>query len=48
MDTKKNLLAFLTSQRLMVLASGSGTPWVSNLFYGIDDNFKMYFIVKFE
>ena len=44
MDGKKNLLEFLKSQKLIVLASGSETPWVSNLFYGIDDNFKIYFI----
>jgi len=44
MDNKENLLEFLKSQRLIVLASGSETPWVSNIFYGIDNNFKIYFI----
>ena len=45
---KDNLLKFLKSQKLLVLASSSQTPWISNLFYGVDENFKIYFVSNEE
>jgi len=41
---KEKLLNFLKSQRLLIIASQDKDIWVSNVFYGIDDNFKIYFI----
>jgi len=41
---KDKLLRFLKKQRLLVIASHDEDIWVSNVFYGIDDNFKIYFI----
>ncbi|OGH64519.1 MAG: hypothetical protein A2821_04695 [Candidatus Magasanikbacteria bacterium RIFCSPHIGHO2_01_FULL_41_23] len=42
------LLAFLESQRLLVIASADNEPWIANVFYGIDANFKLYFISNQE
>ncbi len=43
-----HLLKFLESQRLLVLASADTEPWISNIFYGIDKDFKLYFISNVE
>ncbi len=41
----EDLLNFLKSQKLLVIASHNSTEiWVANVYYGIDDNFKIYFI----
>lgn len=42
-DTKQ-LLAFLRSQRLMVLASQGEEVWISNVYYGVTEDFTFYFI----
>lgn len=40
-----NLLDFLKSQGLLVIAShDSGDIWIANVYYGIDDDFKIYFV----
>jgi uncharacterized protein YhbP (UPF0306 family) len=38
------LLDFLQSQKLLIIATASMEPWICNVFYGIDDKFKFYFI----
>lgn len=41
----EKLLDFLKSQKLMVIASRNDADlWVTNVYYGIDLNFKIYFI----
>ena len=41
----KDLLNFLKSQKLLVVACRDGEDiWVANLYYGIDDSFKIYFV----
>jgi len=44
MDTKQKLLDFLKSQKFLVIASHDGELWISNVFYGIDDDFTIYFV----
>ena len=44
MDNREKLLQFLKSQRLIVIASKGDDIWISNIYYGIDDNFKFYYI----
>ena len=41
---QKELLDFFKSQKLMAVASGEGGVWIANVYYGIDDDFKLYFI----
>ena len=41
---KKELLDFLKSQKLMAIASGEGGVWIANVYYGIGDDLKLYFI----
>lgn len=41
---KKELLEFLKSQRLMTIASAEGGIWIANVYYGIDEDSKIYFI----
>lgn len=41
----EKLLDFLKSQKLIVIASHNGEDlWVANVYYGIDPNFKIYFV----
>lgn len=43
----KNLLQFLKSQKLLVLATKDGDGlWVANVYYGIGDDFKIYFVSR--
>ena len=44
MANKEKLLEFLKSKKLLVIASHSDKTWISNVFYGIDDNFRIYFV----
>jgi uncharacterized protein YhbP (UPF0306 family) len=37
------LQTFLKSQRLLVIASQDGEPWVCNVFYGLSKNGNLYF-----
>lgn len=41
---KEELLNFLKSQRLMTIASAEGGIWIASVYYGVDDDFKLYFI----
>ena len=41
---KKELFEFLKNQRLMAIASCEGGIWVANIYYGIDDDSRIYFI----
>jgi len=45
---KGKLSQFLKSQKLLVLASQDKDIWVANIFYGIADDFKFYFISNEE
>ena len=40
----KKLFEFLKSQRLMAIASCEGGIWIANIYYGIDDDSRIYFI----
>ncbi len=41
----QDLLNFLKSQKLLVVASGAEKDiWISNVYYGIGDDFKFYFV----
>ena len=40
----KDLLHFLKSQRSMAIASVDENIWIANIFYGVDDKLKIYFI----
>ncbi|MEK7648905.1 MAG: pyridoxamine 5'-phosphate oxidase family protein [Patescibacteria group bacterium] len=41
----KKLLEFLQSQKLVIIATcENGEPWVANVYYGVDANFKLYFV----
>jgi uncharacterized protein YhbP (UPF0306 family) len=40
----QHLLDFLRSQRAMAVASVDEKPWITNVFYGVDDNLMIYFI----
>ena len=48
MEFDKELLEFLKSQRLLVIASQDGELWVSNVYYVIDEELKFYFISNEE
>lgn len=48
MTNKEKLLSFLKDQKLIVVATQGDQPWVANIFYGIDDDFKIYFISSKE
>ena len=42
---KEELLKFLKSQKLIIIASQGDTDiGISNIYYGIDEDFKIYFI----
>jgi len=38
------LLRFLKGQQLLVIASQDEQVWITNLYYGVDNNFKLYFV----
>lgn len=41
----QELIDFLKSQKLLVIATGNaGEMWISNVYYGVDDALKLYFI----
>lgn len=40
----KDLLSFLKAQKLLVLATKDSSPWVSNVYYSINDDGRIYFI----
>ncbi len=43
----EKLLEFLKSQKLLVLATnGSDGVWAANVYYGIDSDFKIYFVSR--
>jgi len=44
MTNKQKLLEFMKSQRIMAIASKGDDVWITNVFYGVDDDFKIYFI----
>jgi uncharacterized protein YhbP (UPF0306 family) len=45
MDESKNtLLTFLKNQKLLVLASKGEDVWVANVYFGIGEDFKIYFV----
>lgn len=48
MTHKHKLLDFLKSQKLMAIASRGDDLWITNIFYGVDDNFKIYFVSNSE
>lgn len=43
-DSKLNLLQFLKSQRVMAIASYAGNLWIANVYFSIDDDFRIYFL----
>lgn len=44
MDHKAELFKFLKSHRLMSLATVSDRPWISTVFFAVDDNFNLIFV----
>lgn len=45
----KELFDFLKSQKVVSIATqDSGSPWIANVYYGIDEDFKFYFISSKE
>lgn len=42
--TKKDVLDFLASKKLMILATYGSHPWIANVFYSFDDDLNIYFI----
>jgi uncharacterized protein YhbP (UPF0306 family) len=40
----KNLKKFIQSQKLLILATADGKPWVCNLYFGADDELNIYFV----
>lgn len=40
----KDLLEFLKSERVLILATHDTEPWVTNVFYGVNDDGRIYFI----
>ena len=44
MNPRQQLLQFLKTQRCLVIASYDGELWISNVFFGVDDNFCIYFV----
>lgn len=41
---KDSLSEFLKSQRMISVATISDKPFICNVYYGMDDNFNLYFI----
>lgn len=48
MNNKQKLLGYLKSQRLMTLSTCGDKPWVSTVYYAIDDAFNLYFLSEPE
>lgn len=42
--TKKDILDFLVSKKLMVLATYGDHPWVASVYYSFDKDLNLYFI----
>lgn len=43
-EYKKQLFEFLQSQKVLIIASSNDEDvWISNVYYGIDENFNFYF-----
>lgn len=42
--TKNDVLDFLTTKKLMVLATYGDHPWIANVFYSFDKDLNIYFI----
>ena len=42
--TKKDVLEFLSSKKLMVLATNGEHPWIANVFFSFDEDLNFYFI----
>ncbi len=42
--TKKDVLDFLTTKKLMILATNGNHPWVASVFYSFDKDLNLYFI----
>lgn len=41
----EKLLEFLQTQKLLAIATcDNGEPWIANVYYGVDEKFKIYFI----
>ena len=41
---KKELGEFLKKQKLMTIASCEGGIWIASVYYGVDDDLRIYFI----
>lgn len=44
MEHKQELLHFLKSQRFLVVGTQGEKPWIVNVFYGADDDCRLYFV----
>ena len=42
--TKKDVLDFLASKKLMVLATYGSHPWIASVYYSFDKDLNLYFI----
>lgn len=42
--TKKDVLDFLSTKQLMVLATYGNEPWIASVFYSFDEQLNLYFI----
>lgn len=43
--SKKHLLKFIRSQKVLTIASvGEGKPWISNVYFSVDDDFNFFFV----
>ena len=41
---KKELFEFLRGQKLMTIASAEGGIWIASVYYGMDDDARIYFV----
>lgn len=44
LKNKQKLFDYLSSQRLMSLATSHQAPWICNVYYVIDNSFNLYFL----
>ncbi len=42
--TKKDVLDFLTTKKLLVLATNGEYPWIASVYYSFDKDLNLYFI----
>lgn len=42
--TKKDVLDFLSTKKLMILATYGEHPWIASVFYSFDNDLNLYFI----